>query len=404
MAFAPAYREQVRLRLALMGLAGSGKTMSAMATAASISYEIRKRGGRGAIAVVDTERESAKLYAMSRSERNKYDAMSVDDGYAYIKQIRRYPIDVDVMDSFSPLAYVEKMQDAARLGYDILIVDSISHAWAGTGGALDRKGREEDRGANSWTAWRKITPEHNAFVDGMLGLPCHLIATVRMKSAHAMETGKDGKQKIVDLGTEEIQRDGVRYEFTLVGQIDRDHVLEVVKTRLDGVIENGERFERPGDAFGRRIYGWVNDGDEPAPKVEPQAPRLEKHQAIAVPPDAIVQLYALIDEAMDEVALKVHVPLITRLATEHPSWSNAIKAKYAGRKAEIKSTPSPSMPVAAKISESIGAAEAQEIRNFQSTVSETKSTRVDPPHLAVVEIKEGYEDAEEVTSQEGYET
>lgn len=395
MAFAPAYREQVRLRLALMGLAGSGKTMSAMATAASISYEIRKRGGRGAIAVVDTERESAKLYAMSRAERNKYDAMSVDDGYAYIKQIRRYPIDVDVMDSFSPLAYVEKMQDAARLGYDILIVDSISHAWAGTGGALDRKGREEDRGANSWTAWRKITPEHNAFVDGMLGLPCHLIATVRMKSAHTMETGKDGKQKIVDLGTEEIQRDGVRYEFTLVGQIDRDHVLEVVKTRLDGVIENGERFEKPGDAFGRRIYGWVNDGDEPAPRVEPPAlkPAYVRQEPLKMNL-GIEQLYSLIDAAPDEVALKVHVPLITRLATEFPAYANQIKAKYAARKAEIKALPPTSG----------GSVSASEVTTSNgSGPPSTKSTRVDPPHLAVELVKAGYEYVEPVVDQEGEE-
>lgn len=343
MAFAPAYREQVRLRLALMGPAKTGKTFTSFATAAAISYEIRKRGGRGAIAVADSEQKSAHLYAMSRAERSKYDAMSVDDGYEFIKRIRKFPIDVALLTPpFTPASYIGVMQDAVKDGYDVTILDSISHAWAGTGGLLDRKGREEDRGANSFTAWRKITPEHNAFVDEMLATGSHLIVTMRMKTAHAMEVDETTKKtKIVELGLEEIQRDGVRYEFTLFGMMDHEHTLTVGGSRLDGVIHAGDKFERPGDAFGRRIYGWVNDGDEPAPKVEPPpAPKpASVRQAVSAVPDAIVQLYALIDEAPDEVALKVHVPLITRLATEHPGWANAIKAKYAARKAEIKALP-----------------------------------------------------------------
>ena len=331
MAFKPAYREQVRLRLALMGLSGSGKTMSSLATAASLSYEIRKRGGEGRIAVVDTERESVKLYAMSRGERRKYDAMSVDDGYALIKQIRKFPIDVDLMTSFSPLAYVDKINDAAREGYDITVLDSISHAWAGTGGALERKGKIEDRGGNSWTAWRTITPEHNAFVDGMLGTPSHLIVTLRMKSQHAMEL-ENGKQKIVDLGIEEIQRDGLRYEFTLVGQIDQDHVMTVVKTRLDGVIANGDRFDRPGDEFGRRIYGWVNDGDEPAPKVE--APPAPAKSTDSVHPD-VAKLYMDINQAESVPRLQALVAFMAELVKAHPAIANEAKRRYVERKAKL---------------------------------------------------------------------
>lgn len=323
MTFQPAYREQVRLRLALMGLSGSGKTMSSLATAASISYEIRKRGGTGRIAVVDTERESAKLYAMSRAERRKYDALGVDEGYAYIKQIRKFPIDVDLLTSFSPLAYVDKINEAAREGYDITVLDSISHAWAGTGGALERKGKIEDRGGNSWTAWRTITPEHNAFVDGMLSTPSHLIVTLRMKAQHALET-ENGKQKIVDLGVEEIQREGLRYEFTLVAQIDQDHVATIVKSRLDGVIGMGDHFDRPGDEFGRKIYGWVNDGDEPAPRMEQPAPA-----AASSPTAAIVDGLSAVDAAASLEDLEALIPALKSLTGEAAQERNR---RYRARK------------------------------------------------------------------------
>jgi hypothetical protein len=315
-----------------MGGPGTGKTFSAMATAASLSYEIRKRGGVGRIAVADSEQQSAKLYAMSRAERARYDAMNPEDGYAYIKQLRKFPIDVDELNPpFTPESYINVIKDAAKEGYDITIADSISHAWAGTGGSLDRKGKEEERGANSWAAWRKITPEHNRFVDAMLSTPSHLIVTMRMKVAHAMETDDKGKTKIVELGMEEIQRDGVRYEFTLVGVMDHDHALTVVKTRLDGVIHDGDKFERPGDVFGRKIYGWVNDGDEPAP---PVARPVENMPDLTEARSA--DLFHRIELAASEQDLKALVGDLGKLAADVPSLKTEIRKRYDERGKWIK--------------------------------------------------------------------
>jgi hypothetical protein len=335
--------------------------MSAMAVAASISYEIRKRGGEGRIAVIDTEQQSAKLYAMSRAERRRFDAMSVDDGYEYIKQLRKFPIDVDdTMTSFSPLAYVDKLQEAAKEGYDITIADSISHAWAGTGGALDRKGKAEDRGENSFTAWRTVTKDHNALVDAMLAIPTHLIVTMRMKSAHGMETDAKGKVKIVSLGEQAIQRDGIQYEFTLVAEIDQDHVATIVKTRLDGVISNGEKFDKPGDSFGRRVYSWVNDGDEPAPKVEVKSAPAEVRSTPAAYRSAR-SIYDDITAAASVAELQALVPEVTLAAKSNPSDANEIKARYSARKAKlIKDADKLSQLMASETDAAIAAADAKE--------------------------------------------
>lgn len=239
MAFVKAVKEQVKLRLAVDGLAGTGKTFTTLALAAELSKLIRSsQQGEGRVAVIDSERGSAKLYA------DKFD------------------FDVDELDSFSPLAYVDKIREAEEAGYDIIIADSISHAWAGKGGALEQKDSAAARGGNSWTAWRDVTPKHNALVDAMLTCRAHFMATMRVKMEYVQNT-VNGKTTIDRVGLASIQREGMEYEFTLVGDIDHSHTLKIAKTRLDGVIDIGDQFERPGAALAQKIYGWLMSGAPP---------------------------------------------------------------------------------------------------------------------------------------------
>lgn len=245
MSFKKAVKEQSKLRLAIDGLAGSGKTFSSLAIGDSIGKMMRAAGhGEGRIAVIDSERGSASLYA------DKFD------------------FDVAELDSFSPLAYVDKIKEAEAAGYDIIIADSISHAWAGKDGALDQKDRAADRGGNSWTAWRSVTPKHNALVDAMLQCRAHFIATMRVKMEYVQET-VNGKTEIKKVGLASIQREGMEYEFTLVGDIDHTHTLKISKSRVDG-IGLGDQFERPGENFARKIYGWLTSGAAPRPRTPPQ--------------------------------------------------------------------------------------------------------------------------------------
>jgi hypothetical protein len=258
--FKKATKYQSKLRLALCGLAGSGKTFSALSIATALAKLMRQHGhGDGRIAVIDSERGSASLYA------DKFD------------------FDVCELDSFSPLAYVEKIREAEAAGYDIIIPDSLSHAWAGKGGALDQKDRAADRGGNSWTAWRDVTPKHNALVDAVVGSKAHVIATMRQKMEHVQEV-VDGKTQIKKVGLASIQREGMEYEFTLVGDIDLTHALKISKTRVDG-IDIGDVFERPGEAFARRVYTWLMAGasrPEPVavPTPAPSAATTEVGQAV----------------------------------------------------------------------------------------------------------------------------
>ena len=115
----------------------------------------------------------------------------------------------------------------------------------------------------TWTAWRDVTPKHNALVEAMIGCRAHFIATMRVKMEHVQEVGPGGKVEIRKVGLQSIQREGMEYEFTLVGDMDHTHTLKISKTRIDG-IDIGDMFERPGDSFARRLYGWLMSGAPPA--------------------------------------------------------------------------------------------------------------------------------------------
>lgn len=246
MSFKKAVKEQAKLRLALGGISGTGKTYSALAIASAMGRMMREAGhGEGRIAVIDTERGSASLYA------DKFD------------------FDVCELESFSPLAYVAKIKEAEDASYDIIIVDSLSHGWAGKDGALDQKDKAAERSAsgNSWTAWAKVTPKQNALIDAMLQSKAHVIATMRQKMKHVQTVDGNGKSKIEKVGLEFVQRDQIEFEFTLVGEIDHTHTLKISKTRVDG-IDLDDMFEKPGEAFARKIYGWLMSGAPPKPREE----------------------------------------------------------------------------------------------------------------------------------------
>lgn len=308
MSFKKAVKEQAKLRLALCGLAGAGKSYSALAITSSMARMMRERGhGEGRIAVIDSERGSASLYA----DKFEFDVCELEDTY-------------------SPLAYVEKIKEAERAGYDFIIADSISHAWAGKGGALDQKDQAAERGGNSWTAWRNVTPKHTALVDAMTGCRAHFIATMRVKMDHVQET-VNGKTEIVKKGLGVVQRDGLEYEFTLVGDIDHSHTLKISKTRVDG-IDIGDQFERPGENFASRVYGWLTSGATPRSRIV-EAPAAEP--VVAALDDAFAQFLKAIEDSRDQAELDKAVTSPGKPAKGTPQYAQAM-ATYKAQQDKIQ--------------------------------------------------------------------
>lgn len=249
--FTKASKKRARLRMALMGPPGSGKTFTALKVATEM-------GGR--IVVIDTERGSASKYA---------------DMFAF---------DVHEPEDFGPLRYVEYIEAAEKAGYDHIIIDSLSHAWTGKGGALELVDNAAKRmkSGNSFMAWRDITPQHNALVDAMMRCKAHLIVTVRVKVEWVVEE-VNGKKVPRKVGLAPVQREGLEYEFDVVGDMD-DSTLTVTKTRCKPL--NKAVVPEPGDKFAQTIKAWLTDGVEPPPPVAPPPPSAPAPVAVAPKPPA----------------------------------------------------------------------------------------------------------------------
>ena len=224
--FKKAERKQAKLRLALAGPSGSGKTYSALLLAQGI-------GGR--IAVIDTEHGSASLYA---------DIVDFDT--------------VELNAPYSPERYVEAITAAEQAGYNVLIIDSYSHEWTGSGGCLEanEKLAHQKFKGNTWAAWNETTPRHRRLTDKILTSSLHIICTMRSKTETVQGEGK----KILKLGMKSEQRDGTDYEFTVVLDLTHDgHTAMASKDRT-------KLFEEPelitADT-GRRLLAWLNSGVSP---------------------------------------------------------------------------------------------------------------------------------------------
>ncbi len=231
--FRKAERRQAKLRLALCGPSGSGKTYSALLVAQGLAP-----GGK--VALIDTERRSGELYA----DLMDYDVSPIDP-------------------PFTPTRYIELIREAEASGYDVLIIDSLSHAWVGEGGVLDMhdKATAASRSGNSFAAWREVTPAHNQLVDTILGADLHVIITMRTKTAYEMVDDGKGRKKPIKIGMAPIQRDGMEYEFTLVMDLSIEgHVATASKDRTQ--LFDGQHFV-PAAETGETLREWLESGRDP---------------------------------------------------------------------------------------------------------------------------------------------
>lgn len=235
-----ATRKKSRLRLALTGPSGSGKTLGALMIAKGL-------GGR--IALIDTEKRSASLYAspIKLPGRRVFE-----------------PPEFDVLElsaPYSPERYREAIDLIQAAGYDCLIVDSTTHEWSGVGGCLelvDEVARAKFKG-NSWSAWSEVTPRHRAFIDSMLQTTMHVIATGRSKTETA-QTEDNGRKRVVRLGMKTEQRDGFEYDFTIVLDIVHDgHFALASKDRTGLFMGDPKPIS---EETGRILRAWLETGAE----------------------------------------------------------------------------------------------------------------------------------------------
>lgn len=237
----PAERVQSKLRIGLSGPSGSGKTYSALLMASGLtSWE--------KIVVIDTENKSADLY----SHLGPYSVLTLEA-------------------PFSPENYSAAIQACEDAGFEVIIIDSVTHEWDGKGGCLEinEKIATAKFKGNTWSAWSQTTPRHQAFIERITGCKCHVITTARSKT----DTIQTEDKKIKKVGLKEIQREGYEYELTVNFNLDRDNNLAIASKDRTELFSNEDPFKITAQT-GQILAKW--NGEAPEKKVVEPEPVVEQ--------------------------------------------------------------------------------------------------------------------------------
>lgn len=315
MAFIRATKKQAKLRMAITGPAGAGKTFTALKLASLLAEKGQK------IAVIDTEHGSASKYA---------------DLFSF---------DACELTNFNPKNYIDAIHEAEKAGYAVIVIDSTSHAWNGTGGVLEVVEAASTRlRGNSYAGWKEGTPLQNSLVEAIIASKCHVIATMRSKMEHVQEKDDRGKTIVRKLGMAPVQREGMEYEFDVVGDLDVSNTMVITKTRCSALTD--AVIKKPGKELAKTLKAWLTDGAEPvetAPSEQPKLPPTESAQS--VPPPHVEQeggvsddtlavdlALSLIKGAKNSKELSALIPSMKELPE---SQKAAVRAKYDARKKEL---------------------------------------------------------------------
>jgi len=245
MQFEKATKRKAKLRLALFGTSGSGKTYTGLRMATGLG---------GPIALIDTERGSASKYA------------------------DRFEFDVLELPARDIGTYCQAIEAAQSAGYRVLIIDSLTHAWQELLQEIDKLARAKF-GGNTWSAWSEGTPKQQRLVDAILGYDGHVIATMRVKTEWTLSHNDRGKLEPKRVGLAPQQGKGIEYEFDMLMQLDSDHTARVLKDRTgryqDAIIE------LPGEDLGQELAAWLESEELPEAKTGETIDEEAKSQATA---------------------------------------------------------------------------------------------------------------------------
>lgn len=285
MALQRAVREKMKVPILLMGASGAGKTVGALLIAKGIVWnmfpDLPDHDKWGKIAVIDTEHKRSTLYA----------GMEIKD-----QEIGSFLV-YDLVEPYTSERYENAFNECKRAGAEVIIVDSITHAWNGSGGILE----EVDKLGGRFSDWSKVRPKEKQFLELFLDNSVHVIATVRSKQGYEVTRNDSGKIDVEKVGLKIEQKDSLEYEFAMSFQLYHNHMAEAMK-------DNSNSFEGRftiTEDTGRKIYQWAEEGID-VRAIERQAKRdaIERIETLAQTSDAHQELLDGIRFKMKNIPLE----------------------------------------------------------------------------------------------------
>ena len=231
MEFKEADRKNVFLKVGVGGLPGAGKSLGTLKLAKGFLSDIKTA------AVIQTEAGRAQLYK---------------------SQIGPFKI-LEMPPPFTPSKLIEAIELAEKSGIKFLVIDSLSDFWAGLGGVLDMHSQAAETTRNSFTAWKSVTPKHEALFNKILSSQMHIFCTLKKKSEYIMEeVEKNGKRIQVPkkVGLADIQREGTDYRWMIQFDIDRETHHTTASKDNTGLFDGKPGFLLSEDT-GKMLREWV---------------------------------------------------------------------------------------------------------------------------------------------------
>lgn len=246
-----AKREKLIAAVGFAGPSGAGKTLSAIITAYGMMKEKYPEATEeeiwDKIALVDTEHERSLVY----------EGVSVGD----VKIGQFLFISLDAPYTLS--RYEQAVKAAKNAGAEVVVLDSISHAWEAEGGLLDV---QQDKGGN-FQAWREVNPIYAKFIDLVTGVTfkIHTLSSMRTKQEYHVGATETGKLTVQKLGLKTVQRDSLEYELQLVFNIDMDHIAKPAKDNTLGMFDRHQVITAE---YGKKLIRWLEKGEDVKGKEE----------------------------------------------------------------------------------------------------------------------------------------
>jgi hypothetical protein len=269
-------RKNVKLRLGISGASGFGKTHSALLLAYGMTQDWSK------VAVIDTENSSASLY----SDLGNFNVL-------------------DLKAPYSPARYIEAIEMCEKANIEVLIIDSITHEWNGSGGCLDIQAKLGGR----FQDWAKVTPLHQQFIDKILQSTCHIITTTRRKVDYSLDV-VGNRTQVVKHGTKEITREGFEYELTVNFELINDQHLAKASKDRTGLFMNKPEFIITSKT-GERLLKWCN----------------------AKP--------VTIKEIVEKINSSLSISELTKLYNENPSFQQPLEPQFRSKKDQLEQLVNP---------------------------------------------------------------
>ncbi|WP_372482894.1 AAA family ATPase [Elizabethkingia anophelis] len=271
----PSERRKAKIKMALQGSAGAGKTFSALLLAQGLT-----NGDFSKVAIIDTENGSADLYA----------------------HLGNYNV-LPLTPPFTPEKYVEAIDVCIEAGMEVIIIDSISQSWEEL---LDYHSK---LAGNSFTNWAKVTPRQNAFIDKILQCNAHIIATMRTKQDYVLNQ-KNGRFIPEKVGLKAVQRNDLDYEFTIVFDVDIKHFAVSSKDRT-GLFMDKPEFKISAET-GKMILNWCNNGSEDKP--------------------VVTTIVKSMENVKMEISYTNSIQELMKLYQDNPQFQGSLKNEFEARK------------------------------------------------------------------------